>query len=450
MKFKKTYWGASLALLSLVFVQCNNDDNNIDDNNTIDDSYTLPTELIIEALPEVTLDPSLVAEGRDVFRFNTYGDEVFWSGALQLDKAILGEAQGGFGPGLTPATALSLGVKVDVEALPEPVLDAIAAGEVDLNNPATTVALLSLDAVIGVKGNFDDTGSLESVGITCALCHSTVDDSFTQGIGTRLDGIPNRDLDVGTIISFSNTQPLADLLGVDVATANAVLTSWGPGRFDGALLLDGQPANDEGVIQPTTLIPAIYGLQDVNPVSYTGFGDLESWTRFVAIVELGGQGNFSDPRLDSPQFPIAQATGAANITSDVELFEPVADALNSYVLSLLPPQSSDFDEDSAIRGQFLFNNNAQCITCHSGPSFTDNILRTPEEIDIDDFTANRFPSGMYRTPPLRGVFARAQGGFFHDGRFANLNEVVDHYNTSFDLELTDQDKNDLVEFLNAL
>jgi hypothetical protein len=440
MKSRKLNFGLLIALLSLVCIQCNDDD----------DSYSIPTSLVIAPVTELSLDPTLVAQGRDVFRFNTYGDEAFWSGALQLDKAILGEEQGGFGPGLTPATALSLGVKVDVDALPQPILDAIAAGEVDLNSPATTVALLSLDAVLGVKGNFTEDGNLSSVGITCALCHSTVDDSFTQGIGSRIDGIPNRDVDVGTIISFADIQPLADLLGIDVATADAVLSSWGPGRFDGALLLDGQPANDEGVIQPATLIPAIYGLQDINPVSYTGFGDLESWTRFVAIVELGGQGNFSDPRLNSPQFPIAQASGAFNITVDEDLFEPVSNALNTYVLSLLPPQSNNFDETAAIRGQFLFNNDAQCINCHSGPSFADNILRTPEEIGIDDFTANRFPSGMYRTPPLRGVFAKAQGGYFHDGRFADLNEVVDHYDATFNLDLTEQDKNDLVQFLNAL
>jgi len=312
--------------------------------------------------------------------------------------------------------------------------------------------VLSLDAVVGVKGNFNDDGSLGSVGITCALCHSTVDNSFSQGIGQRLDGWPNRDINAGAIIASANTQPLADLLGIDVATANAVLNSWGEGRFDGALLLDGQPANAEGVIQPASVIPAIYGLQEINPVSYTGYGDLEQWNNLVAIVELGGIGNFSDPRLNDSRFPIAQITGAANIVSDVDLYEPVADGLASYIRSLLPPtpNPSSFDEEAAIRGQFLFNNDAQCINCHTGPSFADNILRSPEEIGIDDFAANRFPSGMYRTTPLRALFTKEKGGYFHDGRFANLNEVVDHYNDAFSLNLSEQDRDDLVQFIKAL
>ena len=433
-----------LISCSLFFIQCSDDD----------DLTSIPEEETLNIPPpiEVSLDPVLVEEGRDVFRFATYGDEAFWSGVLQLDKAILGEANGGFGPGFSPNAALSLGLKVDANALPQTVVDGISDGSIDLNDPATTVALLSLDAVLGVIGNFDNDGNLASVGINCALCHSTVDNSFAQGIGSRLDGWPNRDMNSGAIIASTNVEPLANLLGVDVPTAQAVLNAWGPGRFDGALLLDGQPVDQDGTFIPAAPIPAIFGLQGINPVSYTGFGDIEMWSRFVAVVELGGQGNFSDPRLNSSQFPIAVQTMAFDRTVDEDLVEPVIGALLEYIASLLPPvpEEDSFDRVAAIRGQSLFNGKAQCASCHAGAAFSDNVLRDPDEIGIDGIGANRYPSGKYRTTPLRALFTKSKGGYFHDGRFPTLDDVVVHYDDFFNLELTENEQSDLVQYLNAL
>jgi len=407
-----------LPLLSLTFTQCSDDD------------ITTPDTLDIPAPPVLNLNPDLVAEGEDIFRFSTFGDEVFWSGALQLDQTILGEENGGRGPGLTPNQALSLGVKVDAEALPQSVVDAIVAGEVDLDDPLTTVELLRLNAVVGVIGQFDEDNNLASVGINCALCHSTVDNSFTQGIGSRLDGWPNRDINVGAIIAATNVAPLAEILGVDVPTAITVLNNWGPGRFDGALLLDGQLLDENGAFIPASVMPAIFELQEVNPVSYSGFATLSEWSNFVAVVELGGQGNFTDPRLNDPRFPIAVQQGFSNVVAENDIYGPQAAALEEYILSLAAPTPNpdSFNTAAAIRGQVLFNGRAQCITCHAGNTFTDNILRDPEEIGIDGILANRFPSGQYRTTPLRALFTKQTQGYFHDGRFATLTDVINHYN----------------------
>ena len=429
---------------SLIFVQCSDDE----------DFTPVPEEETLNIPPpiEVSLNPALVEEGKDVFRFATFGDETFWSGVLQLDKAILGEENGGFGLGFSPNAALSVGLKVDADALPQAVVDGLSDGSIDLDDPATTVALLNLDAVLGVVGNFDDDGNLASVGINCALCHSTVDDSFGPGIGSRLDGWPNRDMNAGAIIASTNLEPLADILGVDVLTAQAVLNAWGPGRFDGALLLDGQPVGEDGLFIPAAPIPAIFGLQGINPVSYTGFGDVEMWSRFVAVVELGGQGNFSDPRLNSPRFPIAVLTRAFDRTTDEDLVEPVIAPLLEYIASLLPPvpEEDSFDRVAAIRGQSLFSGKAQCASCHAGAAFSDNILRDPDEIGIDGIGANRYPSGKYRTTPLRALFTKSEGGYFHDGRFSTLDDVVVHYDDFFNLELTENEQSDLVQYLKAL
>lgn len=442
MKTQKIICTLSLISLSALFFQCSDDDN----------LTPIPTELIIPAPVELNLNPALVEEGKNIFRFDSFGDEAFWSGALELDKAILGEANGGFGPGLSPASALGLGLKVDSSALPQEVIDGITSGTIDLEDPATTVALLSLDAVLGVKGNFDASGNLSSVGINCALCHSTVDNSFAPGIGSRIDGWPNRDLNVGAIIASANTTPLAELIGVDDTTAKSVLNQWGVGRFPGGFLLDGIAADPNGNITPT-LIPAAFGLQGIDPVSYTGYGSLSFWINFVAVVELGGQGNFVDPRLNNAeQFPIAVKRGSFNVQVEEDLVTPKLAALTEYILSLsapTPPEGS-YNEEAAIRGQSLFNGKANCFSCHAGATFADNILRSPEEIGIDDFEANRAPSGKYRTPPLRGLFAKEKGGYYHDGRFLTLDDVVGHYNDFFELELTNQEQGDIVEYMKAL
>src|SRR3954447_25535672 len=249
---------------------------------------------------------SLVSQGRRIFRFDDFGDNKFWSGALQLDKAIAGRSHGGVGPGVSPKTALSLGLKVDASALPKPVLSALKAGKVNLESPATTLALIKLNAVVGVKGHFSRSGRMTSIGLTCAVCHSTVNNSFAPGIGQRRDGWPNRDLNVGAIISAApNLKPVTDLLGVDAATVRKVLATWGPGKFDAELFLDGKPFQPDGR-SAATLIPPAYGLAGVNLHTYTGWGSVPYWNAFVAILEMHGQGDFTDSRLDNAaKFPIA-------------------------------------------------------------------------------------------------------------------------------------------------
>lgn len=409
----------------------------------------------------------LIAQGKQIFRFDTFGDEDFWGGQLRLHEAIEGEQFGGVGPGVSPATALAVGLKVDVQALPQKLRNQLKRGQVDLNDPAVTLALLQLNAVVGVQGFFNDDGSLSSIGITCAFCHSTVDDSFAPGIGRRLDGWANRDLNVGAIVALApDLSPFETLLGVDRATVVAVLNSWGPGKYDAELNLDGKAFNPEqvtdGVVTGTnvsgaTLLPAAFGLAGVNLHTYTGWGSVPYWNAYVAILQMHGKGNFYDPRLDNAdQFPLAAANGFGHIQNPVDLVTSKLPALHAYQLSLLaplPPEGS-FDVAAAARGQALFaaDGKAQCATCHVPPLFTEPgwNLHTPEEIGIDSFQADRSPDLRYRTTPLKGLWTHTEGGFYHDGRFATLLDVVNHYDTHFGLGLTDAEKSDLVEYLKSL
>ena len=409
----------------------------------------------------------LIVEGKQIFRFDTFGDEDFWGGQLRLHEAIEGEQFGGVGPGVSPATALGVGLKVDVRALPERLRNQLRRGQVDLNDPAVTLALLQLNAVVGVQGFFNDDGSLSSIGITCAFCHSTVDDSFAPGIGRRLDGWANRDLNVGAIVALApDLSPFETLLGVDRATVVAVLNSWGPGKYDAELNLDGKAFNPEqvtdGVVTGTnvsgaTLLPPAFGLAGVNLHTYTGWGSVPYWNAYVAILQMHGKGNFYDPRLDNAdQFPLAAANGFGHIQNPVDLVTPKLPALHAYQLSLLAPLPPDgsFDVAAAARGQALFaaDGKAQCATCHVPPLFTEPgwNLHTPEEIGIDSFQADRSPDLRYRTTPLKGLWSHTKGGFYHDGRFATLLDVVNHYDTHFGLGLTDAEKSDLVEYLKSL
>jgi len=410
---------------------------------------------------------NLIAEGKQIFRFDTFGDEDFWGGQLQLHQAIQGEQFGGVGPGVSPATALAVGLKVDVEALPKPLQRQLKQGKVDLNDPAVTLALLKLNAVVGVTGFFNDDGSLGSMGIQCALCHSTVDDSFAPGIGRRLDGWANRDLNVGAIVALSpDLSPFEELLGVDRDTVIAVLNSWGPGKFDAELVLDGKAFNPQqvsnGVVTGTnvsgaTLIPPAFGLAGVNLHTWTGWGSVPYWNAFVANIEMHGKGNFYDPRLDNAaQFPIAAANGFGDIRNPVDLITPKLPALHVYQLSLLAPRPPDgsFDPEAAARGQALFaaDGKANCASCHVPPLFTEPgwNLHSPTEMGIDSFQADRSPDLMYRTAPLMGLWTHTTGGFYHDGRFATLLDVVNHYDTLFSLGMTDAEKADLVEYLKSL
>jgi hypothetical protein len=410
---------------------------------------------------------NLIAEGKQIFRFDTFGDEDFWGGQLKLHQAIEGEQFGGVGPGVSPTTALKVGLKVDVQALPQSLRNQLKKGKVDLDDPAVTLALLKLNAVVGVTGFFNSDGSLSSMGIQCALCHSTVDDSFAPGIGRRLDGWANRDLNVGAIIALApDLSPLETLLGVDRDTVVTVLNSWGPGKFDAELVLDGKAFNPQQItdgivtgmnVSGATLIPPAFGLAGVNLHTWTGWGSIPYWNAFVANIEMHGKGNFFDPRLDNAaQFPIAAANGFGHIQTpeDEDLITPKLPALHAYQLSLLaplPPKGS-FDPLAAARGDALFEGKAQCASCHVPPLYTEPgwNLHTPEEMGIDSFQADRSPDLMYRTSPLNGLWTHAKGGFFHDGRFATLLDVVNHYDTLFSLGLTDGEKSDLVEYLKSL
>jgi hypothetical protein len=398
-----------------------------------------------------------IEEGRRVFRYDTFGDEAFWGDTLRLHQAIEGEKLGGVGPGVSPRTALAVGLKVDWDALPRTLRQDLREGRVDLDDPATTLALLRLNSVVGVTGFFDDTGSagLRSVGIQCALCHSTVDDSFTPGIGRRLDGWANRDLDVGAIVNLSpDLTSVADLLGVDEPTVRTVLQSWGPGRFDAELFLDGKAFRPDGATA-ATLLPPAFGLSGVNLHTFTGFGSVTYWNAFVANLEMHGQGTFYDPRLDdAEQFPVAARAGFGNVRSTPDLITSKLAALHFYQLALpapKPPRGS-FDKKAAARGQELFAGKADCARCHVPPLYTEPgwNLHTPEEIGIDSFQADRSPDRRYRTTPLPGLWSHAKGGFYHDGRFPTLDAVIAHYDSFFALGLSPSEKRDLAEFLKSL
>jgi hypothetical protein len=398
---------------------------------------------------------AMMEEGRQTFRYDTFGDEAYWGGTLRLHEAIEGSALGGVGPGVSPRTALDVGLKVDVDALSPTVRDAIATGQVNLDDPAVTIELLRENAVVGVTGVVGGDGRLQTMGIQCAFCHSTVDNSLAPGIGHRLDGWANRDLNVGKIVSLApNLQPIADLLGVDVETVRRVLLSWGPGKFDAELILDGKAFQPDGR-SAATLIPPAFGLAGVNLHTWTGWGSVPHWNAFVANLEMHGSGTFFDPRLDdAAQFPIAAAHHFGHVTTTDDRITPKLPALHFYQLSIPAPKPppGSYDQAAAARGDVLFTGKAKCATCHTDELYTEpgwNMHRG-EEIGIDNFQADRAPDHRYRTSPLKGLWTHAKGGFFHDGRFPTLLAVVNHYDTFFGLGLSESEKSDLVEYLKSL
>jgi hypothetical protein len=326
---------------------------------------------------------------------------------------------------------------------------------VNLNDPAVTLALLDANAVVGVTGHRASDGSLSSIGIQCALCHSTVDNSVAPGIGRRLDGWPNRDLNVGAIIALApDLSAVANLLQTDQQTVRAVLNSWGPGKFDAQLFLDGKAFRPDGK-SAATLLPAAFGLAGVNLHTYTGWGGVPHWNAFVANLEMHGSGTFVDARLDDPiQFPVAARAGFGNVRNDPDLITSKLPALQFYQLSIPAPRPAHgtFDANAAARGETVFNGAGRCASCHVPPIFTEPgwNMHTAEEIGIDDFQASRSPDHRYRTTPLAGLFTRQKGGFYHDGRFPTLRAVVDHYDQFFGLQLDEQAKRDLIEYLKSL
>ncbi|MGA8440225.1 MAG: hypothetical protein WB714_18500 [Candidatus Sulfotelmatobacter sp.] len=418
---------------------------------------TQKTGASVSGFAAVALDnsPPTLKEGQHTFRFDTFGDEAWWGDTVHLQAAIEGVKFGGIGPGISPATALSLGLKVDLEALPASLVQQIKMGEVNLNDPAVTLALLQLNAVVGVTGHFNPNGSLKSVGIQCALCHSTVDNALAPGIGHRLDGWANRDLNVGAVIAAApNLQPIADLLSTDQATVRTVLNSWGPGKFDAELLLDGKAFRPDGK-PAATLIPPAFGLAGINLHTWTGWGSVPHWNALVANLEMRGKGDFYDSRLDdAAQFPIAAANHFGHIQNNPDLITAKLPALHLYQLSIPAPAplSSSFDHTGADRGRELFSRKAKCSACHADPVFTEPgwNMHKAADVCVDDFQANRAPDHAYRTTPLNGLWTHTKGGFYHDGRFATLADVVSHYDTCFNLGLNAQEQDDVVEYMKSL
>src|SRR5689334_24786363 len=398
---------------------------------------------------------AMMEEGKRTFRYDTFGSEAFWGDALQLHKAIAGEKNGGVGPGVSPKTALSVGLKVDADALPDALKKQLKAGKVNLDDPATTIALLKLNAVVGVTAFTTPQGGVRSMGIQCAFCHSTVDNSLAPGIGKRLDGWANRDLNVGAIVSLApNLKPFTDLLGVDVATVKKVLASWGPGRYDAELDKDGKALRPDGK-QAGTLIPPAFGLAGVNLHTWTGFGSVPYWNAYVGIFEMHGAGTFFDARLnDKDQYPVAAKTGAGNVRGTPDRVTSKLAALHFYQLSVPAPKApaDSYDKAAFERGKTLFDGAAKCGTCHVPPLYTEpgNNLHTPAEVGVDSFQADRSPTHMYRTAPLAGLWTHQKGGFYHDGRFATLKDVLEHYNGHFKLGLSEQEKVELAEYLKSL
>jgi len=397
---------------------------------TIVSVVSAPAGTFIQANAAVSQDePRGVRAGRQIFRFDTFGDEQFWTDVLRMHEVI---------PTVDPTTALAVGLKVDVDALPPPLIAALRAGKVDLTNPAVTLALLRLNAVVGVKGTMEGQ-QLTKVGVTCALCHSSVDDSFAPGIGRRLDGWANTDLNVGAIVALSPA--------LDEAT-KAEFNLWGPGKydprhhaFDGTSII---PLNSPSV---PIVIPPIYGLRGVHFETFTGDGPISYWNSYVGVGQMGGQGVFLDSRI------------GLFINQAPDLVTPKLAALLDYQLSLNPPRPAAGSVNwwAAARGRRIFNNDARCASCHQGSTFTDvtsgprpdqPVLHHPVETGMDATYASRSATGLYRTTPLRGL--QQHPPYFHDGSATDLRAVVDHYDKQLGLNLSEEQKLDLVEYLKSL
>jgi mono/diheme cytochrome c family protein len=392
-----------------------------------------PPVLGEDASPRSVTTHRTLKDGQQIFRHDTFGDEQLWTDVLRMHEVI---------STVDPATALKVGLKVDVEALPPAVIDALQARRVNLADPAVTVQLLRLDAIVGVKGTVSQSGQLTTVGVTCALCHSTVDDSFAPGIGQRLDGWANTDLNVGAIVALSPA--------IDDAT-KAEFRTWGPGKYDPRHhYFDGTTIIPLNMPSLPIVIPPIYGLRGVGFETFTGDGTISYWNAYVGIGQMGGQGTFHDPRVPP---------NGISITQTPDLVTPKLPALLAYQLSLRAPKApkGSFDRTAAARGKHLFRTQAGCATCHRGPRLTDVLsgpdqrvpfLHEPAEVGMDPAYAERSATGEYRTTPLRALWQHPP--YFHDGSAPDLLAVVEHYDSLFGLNLTAAQKRDLVEYLKAL
>jgi mono/diheme cytochrome c family protein len=369
-------------------------------------------EPIVDSQPAPP-DPDLATQGKPIFRFDTFGDETLWTDTLKMHEVIRSS--------VSPTTALSVGLKVDVDTLPEQVKADLQAGKIDLNDPATTVTLLKLGAVVGLVGRVDANNNLTRVGITCALCHSTVDNSFAPGIGKRLDGWPNRDLDPGAIIALSPAV---------TESQKAIYKSWGKGKYD--------PRFNQDKKNFPVVIPPAYGLANVDKATYTGDGDVSYWNRYVSVTQMHAHGSFVDERIN------------VNVQNPPDMVTAKLPALKAYQLSIAKPapRPGTFDAAAAERGRAVFMGGGQCATCHMGATLTDDKTHTPAEAGQEAFYASRSATKQYRTTPLRGLWQHPP--YFHDGSAATLEAVVEHYNTKRSLNLTAQQKADLVQYLKSI
>jgi hypothetical protein len=369
----------------------------------------------------------LETQGREIFRDDTFGNEVFWTDTAKLHEVVSRRIQ--------PLEALGLGLKVD--------MDRLNLAKFAWHNPFSTggtIELLKQNAVVGVRGTFDDDGNLTKIGITCALCHSTVDNALLPGIGHRLDGWPNRDLQVGKILA---------MLPIYSEDQKKTLRSWPKGTYDPRFNFDGKST-------PLTLPPA-HGLANVTNETYTAEGPISYWNAYVAVTQMHGRGNFSDPRL------------GVNIVNVPDLVTPKLEALRAYQHSLPAPPTpgASYDRSAARRGQVVFN--ANCASCHVDGRLTDNnirvaagsvgsdtstisrtagVLHAPSETGMDSAYAARTTQKQYRTTPLRGLWHHAP--YFHDGSAKTLRDVVEHYNRVRNLKLNSGQKRDLVHYLMSL
>jgi mono/diheme cytochrome c family protein len=359
-------------------------------------------------------DETSVTDGREIFRHETFGDERLWTDTLHMNEVIE--------TAVDPTTALSVGLKVDSDVLPPGLLQSA-----DLKSPATTVALIKLNAVVGLKGTVVTEGGrdrLTRVGITCALCHSTVDNSVMPGIGRRLDGWANTTLNPGAIIALSPAL---------TPQQKAVYNSWGPGRYDPRFNIDGRST--------PVVIPPAYGLRDVPSATFTGDGDIRYWNNYVAVTQMGGQGNFVDERIGVSR-TLPEGTP--------DLVRPNLDALRDYQLSLAAPTppANGFDGAAAQRGRAVFDGAGRCSSCHQGEKRTQEQLHAATEVGTDGTYATRTATKRYRTTPLRALFQHAP--YFHDGSARTLDAVVDHYVTTLGLNLTPGQRTDLIEYLKSI
>ena len=380
--------------------------------------------------PSRSIDPAVdaatIEQGKQIFRLDTFGDETLWTNTLRLHEVIRSAVD--------PTTALSVGLKVDAEALPAAVVQGIQNGSISLTKPDTTVALLKLNAVVGLKGTVESINgrdTLTRVGVTCALCHSTVDNSFAPGIGKRLDGWANRDLNPGAIIALSPALP---------AAMKAAYNSWGKGKYDPRYNLDGKNGPQ--------VIPPVYGLKNIHRITTTGDGEnIAYWNRYVAVTQMGGHGTFTEPR-----------TGVNITNGAVDQVNGKLAALQAYQLSLAAPSApaGSFDVAAAARGQAIFNGSGKCVTCHRGADFTDANARLHPSVDaVSEPEADGVPSyasrsatKQYRTAPLRGLWQHPP--YFHNGSAATLKVVVATYNARLSLGLGETQVNDLAEYLKSL